>query len=94
MRQFRIVGIDRHRGVVCFRLVVVVGFIVGARLVIGVRDLAAMSGVNAVTVSRFETGQSGGRAETLQKLQAALEAAGVEFISPNGGGPGVRLKSS
>jgi hypothetical protein len=27
-------------------------------------------------------------------LRSALEAAGVEFISKNGGGPGVRLKRS
>ena len=28
------------------------------------------------------------------RLQKALEAAGVEFIEENGGGPGVRLKKS
>nr|WP_281404845.1 hypothetical protein [Methylocystis sp. B8] len=27
-----------------------------------------------------------------EKLRAALEKAGVEFIAENGGGPGVRLK--
>jgi hypothetical protein len=42
--------------------------------------------------TRFENGQSGGQAETLRKLQSALETAGVEFIAENGGGPGVRLK--
>lgn len=63
-----------------------------AALRIGVRDLAVTSGVNAVTINRFETGRSGGRAETLRKIQTALEGAGVEFIDPNGGGPGVRLK--
>jgi hypothetical protein len=33
------------------------------------------------------------RLDTLQKLQRALEAAGVEFIAENGGGAGVRLKN-
>jgi hypothetical protein len=27
-------------------------------------------------------------------LRAAIEAAGVEFIDENGGGPGVRLKKA
>lgn len=63
-----------------------------AALQIGVRDLAASSGVSAMTISRFENGHSGGQAETLRKLQATLEAAGLEFISENGGGVGVRLK--
>ncbi|WP_371134814.1 hypothetical protein [Methylocystis sp.] len=27
-----------------------------------------------------------------EKLRAALEKAGVEFIAENGGGPGVRLR--
>lgn len=63
-----------------------------AALQIGVRDLAASSGVSAMTISRFENGHSGGQAETLRKLQAALEAAGLEFIPENGGGAGVRLR--
>ena len=29
---------------------------------------------------------------TVTALQKALEAAGVEFIDENGGGPGVRLR--
>jgi hypothetical protein len=28
----------------------------------------------------------------MDKLQHALEAAGVEFIEENGGGPGVRVR--
>ncbi|MGA7610692.1 MAG: transcriptional regulator, partial [Xanthobacteraceae bacterium] len=31
-------------------------------------------------------------AKARAKLQKALEAAGIEFIDENGGGPGVRLK--
>ena len=63
-----------------------------AALQIGVRDLAASSGVSAMTITRFENGHSGGQAETLRKLQAALEVGGVEFIPENGGGAGVRLQ--
>jgi hypothetical protein len=29
---------------------------------------------------------------TAEKIRAALEIAGIEFISENGGGPGVRLR--
>lgn len=61
---------------------------------IGVRDLAGMSGVTFATISRFETGASGGRASTRHKLQSALEAAGIEFIPENGGsGVGVRFRT-
>jgi len=63
-----------------------------AALHIGVRDLAGLADVSSMTISRFENGHSGGQADTLRKLQHALEAAGVEFIAENGGGAGVRLK--
>jgi hypothetical protein len=45
-------------------------------------------------VKRLEAqgGEVGGREETSEKLRAALEAAGVEFIPENGGGAGVRLR--
>ena len=57
-------------------------------------ELAAASGVSHPTVKRLEAadGMIGGREETSAKLQAALEAAGVDFIPENGGGAGVRLK--
>jgi hypothetical protein len=32
--------------------------------------------------------------ETIAALKRALEDAGIEFIDPNGGGPGVRLKTN
>jgi transcriptional regulator with XRE-family HTH domain len=63
-----------------------------AALQLGVRDLAKLANVSAMTITRFENEQSGGQAETLRKLQSALEAAGVVFITENGGGPGVGLK--
>ena len=63
-----------------------------AALQLGVRDLAKIADVSAMTITRFENGQSGGQAETLRKLQSALETAGIAFIAENGGGAGVRLK--
>lgn len=59
---------------------------------LGVRDLAEISGVSAITITRFENGASSGYATTLDKITKALEAAGVIFIAENGEGPGVRLK--
>lgn len=57
-------------------------------------DLANHSGISEPTVARLESldGELGGRAGTAQKILAALEAAGIEFIDENGGGPGVRLR--
>jgi transcriptional regulator with XRE-family HTH domain len=63
-----------------------------AALEIGVRELATMAGVSAMTVTRFENSKSAGYPDTLQKLRSALEAAGVIFIDENGQGPGVRLR--
>ena len=61
-----------------------------AALQIGVRELAEMAQVSAMTITRFENGHSGGQGTTLRKLQAAFEARGIEFT--NGKSPGVRLK--
>ena len=57
-------------------------------------DLADRSGISEPTVARLESadGKLGGREDTTQKLRAAIETAGVEFIDENGGGPGVRLR--
>jgi transcriptional regulator with XRE-family HTH domain len=56
-------------------------------------DLARRSGISEPTVARLEAadGELGGREDTTQKICAAIEAAGVEFIDENGGGRGVRL---
>jgi transcriptional regulator with XRE-family HTH domain len=55
--------------------------------------LAEASGVSEPTVARLEAqdGDLGGRADTGEKLVAALEAAGVIFLPENGEGLGVRL---
>ena len=57
----------------------------------GVRELAKKAGVTANTVTRIENGAAA-KQSTMDKLQYALEAAGIEFILENGGGPGVRLR--
>lgn len=58
------------------------------------QDLASAAGVSVPTVKRLEAvdGPLGGRAETTQRLQAALERGGIDFIEENGSGPGVRLR--
>jgi predicted transcriptional regulator len=57
-------------------------------------DLAKGSGVSEPTIARLEAieGAVGGRQGTAEKIRAALEKAGVEFIDENGGGLGVRLR--
>ena len=57
----------------------------------GVRELAEKAGVTANTVTRIENGADA-KQSTLDRLKSALEAAGIEFIDENGGGPGVRLR--
>ncbi len=54
----------------------------------GVRELAKKAGVTANTVTRIENGADA-KQSTIDRLQRALEAAGVEFT--NGEQPGVRL---
>jgi transcriptional regulator with XRE-family HTH domain len=57
----------------------------------GVRELGKKAGVAANTVTRIENGADA-KQSTMDKLQRILEAAGIEFIEENGGGPGVRLR--
>jgi len=57
----------------------------------GVRDLAAAAKVSVDTVARLERGETL-RERTNEDIRRALEAAGIEFIEENGGGPGVRLR--
>ncbi len=54
--------------------------------------LAAASGVATRTLLRFEASEGETREATIAAIRAALEAAGIEFIEQNGGGPGVRLR--
>jgi transcriptional regulator with XRE-family HTH domain len=56
--------------------------------------MAKASGVSIPTIKRLEAagGDLGGRPATGEKIIAALETAGVEFLDEDNGGPGVRLK--
>jgi transcriptional regulator with XRE-family HTH domain len=56
------------------------------------QELAEHARVGIVTVHQLETGISQPRHATLEVIQRAFEAAGVDFIDENGGGPGVRLR--
>ena len=55
-------------------------------------DLAAKTKLSAVTIRKFENQTDSLREATINLIQLTLEAAGVEFIDANGGGPGVRLR--
>jgi transcriptional regulator with XRE-family HTH domain len=57
-------------------------------------ELAKMASLSVASVKRLETATGlRGAAETVWKIEKALEAAGVEFIPEEGGrGAGVRLK--
>lgn len=64
-----------------------------AALGLTVRQLAEAAGVSHDTVIRLEAGEAL-KGKTVAAIRAALEAAGVEFIPENGGGPGVRLRKA
>lgn len=55
--------------------------------------LAELAGVSLVTIRRAEAQDGPVRMmpANQEAIRRALEAAGVEFIPENGGGPGVRL---
>ena len=55
-------------------------------------QLSAASCVPKRTIARLELGEGAPQRRTLAAIRTALEAAGVEFIEENGGGPGVRLR--
>ena len=56
-------------------------------------DLAREAAVGIVTIRQLEAGVGSPRRATLQVVRQALEAAGVQFIDANGGGPGVRPRT-
>ena len=72
-----------------------------ARALLGIdqRDLADMSDLSAPTIQRMEASEGviRGNVDSLMKLVAALDAAGIELIGEGavsqGGGRGVRLKA-
>ena len=72
-----------------------------ARALLGIdqRKLAELSGLSLPTIQRMEASEDviRGNVDSLMKLVAALEGAGIALISENaasaGGGRGVRLKA-
>ena len=72
-----------------------------ARALVGMdqKDLAVASGLSLPTIQRMEASEGviRGNVDSLMKLIAALEAAGVELINEGAvserGGRGVRLKA-
>jgi transcriptional regulator with XRE-family HTH domain len=62
-----------------------------AALGLGVRELAELAKVSPDTIARLERGEAL-RDRTVEAIQRALEAAGVEFT--NGEQPGVRMKKA
>lgn len=61
-----------------------------AALQVGVRELADAALVSPTTITKLERGELLSP-RSISAVRSALEAAGVEFIAENGGGPGVRL---
>ena len=55
-------------------------------------QLAERAAVGIVTVRLFEAGAHTPRRATVEVIKRAFDAAGIEFIDENGGGPGVRLR--
>jgi transcriptional regulator with XRE-family HTH domain len=67
-----------------------------AALAWSAQTLAERSGVGLRTIMRLEASDDllSGRAKTLQDIQSALEAAGVEFIGSPNDRPGIRVAAS
>jgi transcriptional regulator with XRE-family HTH domain len=62
-----------------------------AALQLGIREVAELAKVSPNTISRLERGEKLFE-NTLRNIQKVFEAAGIEFIPENGGGPGVRVR--
>ena len=67
-----------------------------ARALLGISadELARRSGVSWATIQRFESapGIPPSRGGTLERVKAALEEAGIDFIGDPVASPGVRLR--
>jgi transcriptional regulator with XRE-family HTH domain len=68
-----------------------------ARVLAGLKqeEVAERAGISLATIWRMEAseGPAAGYRNNVAAVVAVLEDAGIEFIPPNGGGPGVRLKA-
>ncbi|ATN34104.1 transcriptional regulator [Rhizobium sp. ACO-34A] len=71
----------------------------GARAMLGMTqaDLAKAAGLSTTGLNNIERGTADPKASTLRAVQAALEEAGILFLSEGAlidGGTGVRLRKS
>jgi transcriptional regulator with XRE-family HTH domain len=57
-------------------------------------ELAASAGVSRSTLADFERSTRKPRSSSLEALRQELMRRGIDFIEPNGGGHGVRLRKS
>lgn len=57
-------------------------------------ELGQRSNLSESTIRDFEKGRRVPGPNNVAAMRAALEAAGVLFIEPNGEGPGVRLRKT
>lgn len=56
-------------------------------------EIAAATGLSLPTIKRAESDREVSVSrDAVEAIRTALEAAGVQFIAENGGGPGVRLR--
>jgi hypothetical protein len=64
-----------------------------ARFATNLKPQQDLTGFPAGQIQLQDAQHGSGSRATLDVFRRALEAAGVEFIDQNGGGPGVRLRS-
>jgi transcriptional regulator with XRE-family HTH domain len=55
-------------------------------------DLGFRADVSEATIAALERAQRTTRPDKVQAIQRALEAAGIEFITEQGGEPGAKLR--
>lgn len=56
-------------------------------------ELGRRAGLSERTVTDFERGAREPHENNRRALREAFEAAGLEFIAENGGGPGIRFRN-
>ncbi|HEY4979414.1 MAG TPA: helix-turn-helix transcriptional regulator, partial [Candidatus Acidoferrum sp.] len=68
----------------------------GGRGLLGMTQpaLASAANLGLSTIVDFERSRRSVSSEAVKMIRRALEQAGIEFIDENGGGPGVRLRTS
>jgi transcriptional regulator with XRE-family HTH domain len=59
-----------------------------------VRDLAGATGLHRNTITNIETGRHRADSATFSLIEDVLMSAGIQFLSGNGDGPGVRLQET